>query len=420
LSEEAGERRLWLLAGAAVVALTAWSAYGLTSATGDYGNPGCSDWHCEDPSTSLHALVTGDLGTFFREQPGVGLTSLALRAPAVAIAHAAGGGLRAEYRAGALMCVVTAGLLAVWISWRARQRGASLPAALGLLVLWVVAIVWGRSLTFGHPEEPLAGALAIVAVLLAAERRPVAAAIAIGLAIGTKEWAFLAAPAVVLAGQPRDWRRMALPAVATLGLTIGVLAIGNPSSFRAAHEALQHGDEHPLTPANVWFRFGHKQITAVSGSVVAYVVHPPKAIGRWCRPFVTLLALVTGLIFYRRRGFGSLDTLALVAFLFVCRGVFDTQTFSYHLSPMLMAIPAWEVLSRQRLPVVGALAAVAFELTVHVVAPHMSANAFNAIYLAWTLPLLSYLLVMAMRRPATPCSARSARRRRRLARSAGT
>lgn len=406
MSEEtrrAGDRRVWLLAGAAVVALTAWSAYGLTRTTGDYGSPRCADWHCEDASASLHALVTGDFGTFFRQQSGIGLTSLLLRAPAVAIAHNAGGGLRAEYRAGALMCVLAAGLLAVWISWRARRRGASPAAALGLLALWVVAIVWGRSLMFGHPEEPLAGALAIVAVLLAAERRPVAAGIAIGLAIGTKEWAFLAAPAVVVAGQPLDWRRMALPAVATVGLTVALLGIGNPSSFRAAHEALQHGDEHPLTPANVWFRFGHKQITAASGNVVAYVVQPPNAIGRWCRPFVTLLALVSGLIFFRRRGFGSLDTLALVAFLFVCRGVFDTQTFSYHLVPMVMAIPAWEVLSRRRLPVVGVLAAVAFELTVHVVAPHMSADAFNAIYLAWTLPLLSYLLVVAMRRPATPC-----------------
>jgi hypothetical protein len=392
------DRRIWLLAGVAVVGLSIWAAVTASTQTGDYGNPHCAHWQCDDPAASLHALVTGHLGTFFRTQSVIGLTSVALRAPAVAIAHAAGGGLEAEYRAGALVCIAAASLLATWLAMQAHRRGAPLAAALAALVLWTVAIVWSRALFFGHPEEPLAAALVIAAAVLAADRRPVAAGVALGLAIGTKEWAFLAAPAALAAGARDEWRRMLAPAAIAVALTLGVMAVGNPSAFRSAHEAQQRGDRHTTTPANVWFRAGHKRATGHRGQVVAYVIYPPKVVGRWCRPFVILLALVTSFLFVRRRGAGSADVLGLIALLFLLRVVFDTQTFSYHLIPMLMATTAWEVIGRRRFPVVGAAAMVAFQLTVHQVAPHMSANAFNAIYLAWTLPLAAYLLVVVMRR----------------------
>ena len=94
--------------------------------------------------------------------------------------------------------------------------------------------------------------------------------------------------------------------------------------------------------------------------------------------------------------------LALAAFVLLLRIVLDTLIFSYHLIPMLVTLAAWEVFARRRLPVVAAAATVAVELGVHVVMPHASPSAFNAFFLAWTLPLAAYLAVAAFRRHNVP------------------
>src|SRR3954453_14952649 len=131
------------------------AAIGLSSGektTGDYNSAHCFDWSCDDPSRSLHALATGDVGGFFRFQPAMGLTSLALRAPAVLIAHASGADTRGEYQAGAAVCLAVAAILVVWVAWIAWGRGAPIAAVGVALALWLVAIVWCRALPFGHPE----------------------------------------------------------------------------------------------------------------------------------------------------------------------------------------------------------------------------------------------------------------------------
>jgi hypothetical protein len=327
----------------------------------------------------------------------MGLTSLALRAPAVAIAHAAGGDILSEYRAGAAACFAVASLIAVWLAWVGHRRGAGLPAVLGALALWIVAILWSRAFLLGHPEEPLAGALAVAAIAMAADRKPIAAGILLGLAIGTKEWALLVAPAVVLVGRSVDWRRVGAAALAAVALTTGVMAVGNPGSFRRAHEGQRVGDQRTVTPATLWYRLGHKRIIGHEGDQLFFKVYPPRIVGRWCRPFVIFFAFLAALLFFRRRGWECLAAFALAAFVLLARDLLDTQTFSYHLIPMLMAVAAWEVFAERRLPVVAAATMVAFQLAVHVVAdsPDISSYGFNGIFLAWTLPLLALLAVAA-------------------------
>ncbi len=342
----------------------------------------------------------------------MGLTSILLRLPAVMIAHAAGANTAGEYRAGALMCFVAAALVCIWLAWYALEAGVAGSAVAALLVLFAAAIVWSRAAFFGHPEEPLAAALAIAAVVQAHRGRWLAAGILLGLAIGTKEWALLAAPAVAFAGSADVWRRMAVPAVVVTALMIAPFLIGNPTAFRAAHEAARAGQEHTNTPANIWFRFGHKELVAQDAGGTAYAIYPSDFVGRNARPLVFLICLLTAPLYFRRHGFGSLEVLGLVAFLFLLRVVLDTQTFSYHHVPMLMAVAAWEVIARRRFPFVAIAAAAAFQLTARVVAPDLSADAFNALYLAWTLPLAAYLAV-AVLGPA------SDRRRNLLARGRG-
>jgi hypothetical protein len=394
-------RTLWVVLACALPALAALIAVLMArdEGIGDYANPVCADWKCDDPATALHAIARGDVGGFFRAQPAMGLTSLALRAPVVAIVHGAGGGIRAEYEGGAAICLAAASLIVVLLARFAWTRGASLPAALSALALWMVAIVWGRALLFGHPEEPLAGALAVAAIALAAARRPIAAGMLLGLAIGTKEWALLVAPAVLFAGRPMDWRQLGAAALAGVVLTTGVMFAGNPSSFRSAHEGQRAGDERTLTPATLWYRLGDKRVTGRAGDQVLFEVYPPKLIGRWCRPFVIVFTLLAALLFARRRGWQTPAAFALAAFVLLARGLLDTQTFSYHLIPMLMAIAAWELFALRRLPVIATIAMVAFQLTARVVASSadISSYGFNAIFLAWTLPLAALLAVAAFR-----------------------
>jgi hypothetical protein len=385
----------WLLLGCALAAFAALIAANTSHGTGDYANHVCAHWQCDDPSASIQALARGDISGFFRNQPAMGLTSLALRAPAVALVR--GSDLISEYQAGAAVCCTLAALIAVWVASQARRQGAGVPAVVALLGLWTIGILWARTLQLGHPEEALAAALGLTAVILAGERRPIAAGVALGLAIGTKEWALLLAPAVVFAGSAIDWRRTLGVALVAVALTSGVMAIGNAGAFRAAHEGQRAGDTHTVTPASVWFRLGDKRIIGHAGGEDFFKVYPPKLVGRWCRPFVILLAALMIPLFLRRRGFESPDALALGAALLVLRAILDTQTFSYHLVPMLMATAAWEVFARRRFPVVAIAAMAAFQLTVHVVVPKLSSYQFNSIYLAWTLLLLAILGAAAFR-----------------------
>jgi hypothetical protein len=388
----------------ACVAAAVGAAVGLSAGdngTGDYGNPICANWGCDDPARSLHAIATGDLHGFFHFQPAMGLTSLALRAPAVAIAHSGGGGLVSEFQAGAAVCFAVAVLLVFWVASTVWSRGVRLPAVLGALALWLFAILWARSELLGHPEEPLAAALVVASLSSALSGRGVLAGVLLGLAIGTKEWAFLAAPAVVFAGGAANWMRIGAAAAVVAVVTIGVMFAGSPATFHRAHEGQRAGDRHTVTPANVWFRFGNKRIVGREGDVVFYEAYPPKLVGRWCRPFVIALALAMSLLFALRRRWDAAGALALASFVLLERVLFDTQTFSYHLVPMLMTIALWELAARRRFPVMATAVMVAFQITARKVATDVdiTSNTFNTTYLAWTLPVLALLGLAALGLP---------------------
>ena len=79
------------------------------------------------------------------------------------------------------------------------------------------------ALHMGHPEEVLGGALALLAVVWAARARSMLAAVALGLAIGTKQWALLAVlPALLVA--PADSRRRIAAVAAAIGIVLALSA----------------------------------------------------------------------------------------------------------------------------------------------------------------------------------------------------
>ena len=87
----------------------------------------------------------------------------------------------------------------------------------------------------------------------------------------------------------------------------------------------------------------------------------------------------------RRRGNPD-DLLQLVALLFLLRCMLDPLTFSYHHTPFLVALIAFEAL-RRRVPVLSAFTIGALLLMNEVVVPSGDARLINAVYLAWTIPL---------------------------------
>jgi hypothetical protein len=388
-------RIVWPLLACILVGLAIYVA-GTVRTTGDYGNPICNGYHCDNAAPAIEAGSRGHIGAFFDRQPIMGPTSLVVRIPAVALARAADASDLDRYRAGAAVCIALALLIVCWLAHQAVTRGIGPVPVAGFLAVSVVAASWTQAIGVGHPEEPLAAALVVAAIVLAATDRTLAAGVVLGLAIATKEWALLAVPPLAVVAAPPNWRRLFVPALMVAALLIAPMAIAAPSAFKDAHVARVGSIGVYGSPFSVWWRFGDREVTGhVSGGEI-YVVHPPKAATRLVRPVTLVLAAVLSLLYWRRRRDASwLEPLALLALILLLRDVLDTVTFAYHHIPMLMTLACWEVFARRRLPVVAAAAMVCLQITFREIDDFYT---LNTVYLAWTIPLAVYLAVVSFRR----------------------
>src|SRR5947209_8480886 len=93
----------------------AWLGFGVQT-MGDYP---------VDYGAAMHALLGGHLGAFFANLPTNGAGgSLLLRAPAAMIGRLLVGGQLAEFRFGALACLLAAGALGMALAARMGRTGA--------------------------------------------------------------------------------------------------------------------------------------------------------------------------------------------------------------------------------------------------------------------------------------------------------
>jgi hypothetical protein len=343
-----------------------------------------------DAGPAIDALARGDVATFFSESPLMGTFSLLVRAPLVALAD--GGDLLA-YRLGALPCLLAVGLLAVWLERLMAARGQGLAARALVVGVCFVNPVTADALTWGHPEELLAGALAVGAAVASVHRRWLLAGLLLGLAIGTKQWAVLAVLPVLLATD-RDRLRI-------LGLAAGVAAlllIPQMAGFGGtAEKALggQAGSGARVTPLNVWWPFAEPRHIAVPDGVTEVVREKrsiPDGLVTFSHLLIVALALPLAALFHRRRGrLEAADVLALLALLLLLRCVLDPWNNQYYHVPLLLSLAAWEGLRRRGLPVVTVVAAAGMWLSMDRLADPGGAGATNALYLAWSLPLAAWL-----------------------------
>lgn len=364
--------------GAAFAALLV-SACAAIAATvpsmGDYAN---------ELLPAMQRLLAGDISGFAQSAPVYGASAWP-RLPFASLVQALGGGDLAVYRAGAFAVLLALAALVWWIDAGLRRSGRPALERLAFAAALIAAPVVLRSLRDGHPEEILAGTLAVSAVLLAVHGRPALAGCALGLAVAAKPWAVLAAAPVLLAAPDR---RLLLTFAAGAVTALAVAPLLLLAGDRAG------GHAHVLTQSNwifhpqqLWWPLGERH---ANGGVTA-----PDGLVGMVRPIIVGLglALSAAWALQRRHSHAAMahDALLLLALVLLLRSAIDPWNNAYYAVPAVFALGAWESLSRRGLPVfsimVLALTWLSFVRLPMLIGP----DALAAVYAGWMVPLLAAL-----------------------------
>lgn len=379
---------------AIAVALLAVAALSLRAGIGM--EPGLD--YFSDASASIDALVRGDLRSFAANQPLMGSFSLLLRAPFVApVFH---GSLETVYFAGALPCILATVALGLALGRLLAERGQ--PAAVqGLAAgLAVINPLTFRALHWGHPEELLAGALCVGAVLAALRERELLAGLLLGLALATKQWALLAVLPALLAA-PRRRLLLTTVAAATAAVLTLPLALANSEQFQAVAEgaAGQSLGGASTTPWNVWWPLA--ELTHLPGVNERWIA--PEWVATLSHPLIVLAALPLSGLLWLRRDRRADDALLLLALLFLLRCLLDNWSNDYYHVPFFLSLLAWETVRRPGVPrlslAVAILLGVSFwpEQTQVFAGSIDQAPLLFALYMAWALPLAAGLALLLYR-----------------------
>ncbi|MEX1141699.1 MAG: glycosyltransferase 87 family protein [Thermoleophilaceae bacterium] len=352
----------------------------------------------QDAGTAIDALARGDLQGFFANQPLMGSFSLLLRAPFVAAVFDQS--LDTVYYVGALPCVAATLVLGVVLGRLAADRGQP-PAVQGIVAgLAVINPLTFRALHWGHPEELLAAALCVGAVIAALRERSLLAGLLLGLALATKQWAVLAILPALLAA-PRQ--RLALAAIAgaiAAALTLPALLL-NADQFSgvATAAAGQSGGATSTTPWNVWWPFAELQTVPRLGTRWM----SPAWVPALSHPLIVAAGVVLPLLLWRRRTRRPDDALLLLALLFLLRCMLDNWDNVYYHVPFLLSLLAWESVRRPGVPAitlaVTLLISASFWERLTWIFPGSAPDApwLFALYMAWTLPLAAALALVLYR-----------------------
>jgi hypothetical protein len=376
----------WWLAALLGVAAMSWTGLvGFAWSDYDY-----------EVSGAFQALMRGDVAGFLAQVPAYG-GSLVLRAPFAGAVAALGGGELAVYRAVSIPCLLAGAVLAVVLVRRMGARGRSRGVRALVLGLCVANPVTLRALDIGHPEELLCAALAIGAVLAAADRRTVLAAVLLGLAVATKAWAVLAIGPVLLALPARR-----VVALALAGAVTG--AVLAPIALAGSHDTLVTGAGTTGQIFHPWQLFwmlgqaGHVVIGSDGLPKPGYRV-APTWLSPLTHPLIAFLVVPLSLLWARMRGgaprVDGEQVLLLLALLLLLRCVLDPWNVVYYELPFLLALLAWEALCRpERPPILALVATVVVWATFEQARSQpqlLSPDMRNAVFLAWSLPLVAWL-----------------------------
>jgi hypothetical protein len=311
-----------------------------------------------DGGPAVHALLHGDFAAYFAAPAIMGPFSTLVQVPFAAL----GGSQLTQYQWACVPCLVATGLLGLYLAELAGRRGASPVYRATIATLCLVNPLTCAALWGGHPEELLTGALAVGAVAVASEGHNRRAALLLGLALASKQWAVIAILPTLMALPNRRGR-------AALGAFALALALTLPS-FIAAPSVFSSVQTHAATtsrvvdPWNVWYLFApvvEHRLSFGSTRVTAHVHEASPLVTAITHPLIVLLAFVVPLaLIGRRRRFGvsGADAMALLALLALLRCALDPVGNLYYHEPLLLALIGWDALARPRtLPLRGLLCA---------------------------------------------------------------
>jgi hypothetical protein len=362
----------------------------------------------DNAAPAITALSHGDLAGFLAAQPLMGLLSLLIRAPLAALTSALGGSELAVYRAGALVCLLPAGMLAarrMADALRARDSRSLLMATAGGAVVAATLLISPPVLgavRAGHPEEVLAATLAAAALLAAYRGRPILAGILLGAGIGTKDWALIGALPVLIA-LPAGRRRASLLAAGAVALALSAPpALLDPGAFARAAHAL--GRTHLVNALSAWWPLGTRSAALPAGAPLIRILPTPLTKGV-ALPLGLAVAVAVALVLLavaahpgsrlRARG-RAVDAFALLCLLAVVRCVADTGPVEYYYVALVVPLAVWESAILRRLPVVTVMALGAVWFT-YGSGTALDARWLSALTLAWTGALACYLVFRAFR-----------------------
>jgi len=330
------------------------------------------------------ALQAGDLEAFRAKLPGYGTFAVAVGGPAALLTGLLDGEETATLRLVALPGVGLLAVLAGVLTATARARGSrGWPL---VLVLAAAGPLTYQTLRYGHPEDVLAGAACVLAVLVAHAGRPGAAGGLLVLAVLAKQWAVLAILPALLAA-PRGQARLALVAGAGSLLLLGAETVLHPLA-RASMTTT--GDL--FHPHQLWWPLGVP--ASPEFTAAGHGTHTsPEWLRPLTRPLIVGLALPLAVAWWLRAGRGARrrdDALALLALLFLARCALDPWNLVYYHLPLVLALLAWEVRRGRDWPVLALAVSVLAWLSFVTYDARTGAGPFLA-YFAWALPLAGLL-----------------------------
>jgi hypothetical protein len=347
----------------------------------------------DNAGPGIAALLHGNLSGYLQHQPIVGLTSVLLRLPVVAIASRLGAGDLSLYKVGALVCLLPLALITAWMLAAPGLSPAQRAVRLLAILVVVQSPILRRAVTSGHPENVLAQLLGVVAVILAMRAHTRWAAVVLGLAVATKESAAIAVLPVLEALPGRRRTAAAIAGAVVLALVCAGW-IAEPSAFLRA----LHGEGHTrfLMPLSLLWPLASPVRLAGGHPSLAHVI--PWGLTRTGATLLTLaVAAIPASWWYlrSRRHAATCDPLAMLALLGALRCLCDSTHELYYYAALLLPLVAWEALE-DRLPLGTALCSLgvawAFSSLGRVPGPE--------IYLLWTtaeLLVIAYLARHALR-----------------------
>jgi len=351
------------------------------------------DYHL-DAAPGINALARLDVGGFLQAAPLMGPVSLIVRAPFAALA---GGDQLLAYRLGALPCVAAMAVLLYVLLRHMRAAGHPMLAGAGIAALFAIDPLIEGALAWGHPEEILAGALCVLAILAAGAGRRWTAAIVLGLAIMTKQWAVVAIVPTLLAA-PAGRRAIALGAGGLAAALTAPFLLASAASVGQTAKAIGSVQSW-IAPPNVWWPLAKSSTHQAFDGAAMRTLHDyslPSVLNPVPHALIVIVAVALGVALWVRVPRPSLDqALGLLALVFLLRCMLDPWNNLYYHVPFLLAIFARDAVAAPRRPLSAALGLAFVWLTFRRVWPAAQGqpDLVFAFYVAWTTVFAGWLSV---------------------------